>query len=297
MSFRHSWDNGGFIMVEYKELMVKPGKKVRLKDFDPEYTGDYKDREKAEKDLPQYLQKMFDLQYKLYADNHYALLSVLQGIDAAGKDGVFRHVMSALNPQGVKTWSFKKPSDEEADHDYLWRVHKVVPNYGEIGLFNRSHYEDVLIVRVKNFVPKEVWSARYDQINQFEKYLYDNKIWTVKFFLYISKDEQEKRFLDRLTDPKKNWKVSPYDLAERQNWDAYIEAFEDMLNKTSTEYAPWYVIPGNKKWFRNICVARIMVDLLSRMDLKWPEPSEDTKKLVEIAKKTGKLPTAADLKK
>lgn len=277
--------------------MVKPGKKVRIKDFDPDYIGDYKDKDKAEKDLPLYLQRMFDLQYKLYADNRYGLLTVLQGIDAAGKDGVFRHVMSALNPQGVKTWSFKKPSDEEADHDYLWRVHKVVPNYGEIGVFNRSHYEDVLIVRVKNFVSKETWMKRYDQINDFEKYLYDNRIWTVKFFLYISKDEQEKRFLDRLMDPKKNWKFSPYDLQERQNWDAYIEAFEDMLARTSTEYAPWYVIPGNKKWFRNIAVARIMVDFLERMNLKWPEPSEDTKKLVELAKRNGKLPKPEDLKK
>jgi PPK2 family polyphosphate:nucleotide phosphotransferase len=283
--------------MEYKELMVKPGKKVRIKDFDPDYIGDYKDKDKAEKDLPLYLQRMFDLQYKLYADNRYGLLTVLQGIDAAGKDGVFRHVMSALNPQGVKTWSFKKPSDEEADHDYLWRVHKVVPNYGEIGVFNRSHYEDVLIVRVKNFVSKETWMKRYDQINDFEKYLYDNRIWTVKFFLYISKDEQEKRFLDRLMDPKKNWKFSPYDLQERQNWDAYIEAFEDMLARTSTEYAPWYVIPGNKKWFRNIAVARIMVDFLERMNLKWPEPSEDTKKLVELAKRNGKLPKPEDLKK
>lgn len=281
----------------YDKLRVKPGKKIDLKKFDTGWTGEYKKRKKAEKDLPKYLSKLFELQYKLYADNRYGLLSVLQGIDAAGKDGICRHVMSALNPQGAHVWSFKKPSAEEADHDYLWRVHERIPNYGDIGIFNRSHYEDVLVVRVKNFVPKKVWKRRYDEINDFEEYLYDNRIRIVKFFLYISKEEQEERFLSRLLNSHKNWKFSTADLKERQNWNKYIEAFEDMLNKTSTAHAPWYVIPGDKKWFRNICVAKILCKYLEELDLKWPPASDQTKKLVKMAKRTGKLPPVTALDK
>jgi PPK2 family polyphosphate:nucleotide phosphotransferase len=282
------------MVMVYKELMVKEGKKINLKKFDTSYKGEYKDRKKAEKELPKYLKRLFDLQYKLYADNRYGLLTVLQGIDAAGKDGICRHVMSALNPQGAKVWSFKKPSAEEIDHDYLWRIHQRAPNYGEIGVFNRSHYEDVLVVRIKDIVPKKVWKRRYTEINMYERYLHDNNIHVVKFFLYISKEEQEERFLARLLDSKKNWKFSDADLKERQNWDGYIEAFEDMLNKTSTWYAPWYVIPADHKWFRNICVAKILVDELEKLDLKWPDASDATKNLVRIAKKTRKLPTPQD---
>jgi PPK2 family polyphosphate:nucleotide phosphotransferase len=276
----------------YKELLVKPGKKINLKKFDTGYTGEYKNRKKAEKDLPKYLQKLFDLQYKLYADNKAGLLVVLQGIDAAGKDGVCRHVLSSLNPQGIKIWSFKKPSDEELDHDYLWRIHQKAPNFGEIAVFNRSHYEDVLVVRVKNLVPKEVWKARFDEINNFEQFLTNNNIHVIKFFLFISKKEQEERFLKRLLDSRKNWKFSDADLKERKNWDKYLKAFDDMLEKTSTADAPWYIIPGDHKWFRNICVAKLLVKKLEDINPKWPKASERVKKLVKQAKKTGKLPEA-----
>jgi PPK2 family polyphosphate:nucleotide phosphotransferase len=278
------------IFMAFKELKVKQGKKINLKKFKTDYDGNYKKREKAEKDLVKYREKLFDLQYKLYADDRFAVLVVLQGIDAAGKDGVCRHVMSALNPNGVEVTPFKTPSSTELDHHFLWRIQKRIPAYGNIGIFNRSHYEDVLVVRVKKIVPKEAWKARYDQINNFEKNLYDNNVRILKFFLYISKDEQEERFLKRLLNPKKNWKFSFGDLKDRDLWDDYIEAFEDMLNKTSKDYAPWYVIPADKKWFRNIAVAKILVDFLEDLDLKWPKASKDVKDFARMAKKLNKLP-------
>jgi PPK2 family polyphosphate:nucleotide phosphotransferase len=274
----------------FENLMVKPGKKITLKTINPQYINGYQSKQSAEKDLPHYLEKLMNLQYLLYADKHHAFLVILQGVDAAGKDGVFRHVITALNPQGTKVWSFGKPSQEELSHDYLWRVHHRLPNRGYISVFNRSHYEDVLVVRVKNLVPKEKWKQRYNQINDFERYLSENNIHVLKLFLHISKQEQEKRLLMRLLEPHKNWKFSIDDLIERKNWSKYMAAYEDMLNKTSTKHAPWYVIPADNKWFRNIAVAKIMVDALEKMNLKWPNPSPEIRKYVTIAKKMGKLP-------
>lgn len=215
------------------------------------------------------------LQYLLYAEGRRSLLVVLQGIDAGGKDGTIRHVMSGLNPQGVNVTSFKVPEGAEKRHDYLWRVHNAIPEYGKIGIFNRSHYEDVLVVRVHGLVHKSVWSKRFDQINDFERMLTDNGVTVVKFLLYISKEEQAQRFHERLDDRRKNWKFSEADLREREYWDQYIEAYEDVLRKCSTEHAPWYVIPANKKWFRNLAVSEIVAQTLEDMKLKFPKPTAD----------------------
>jgi len=273
-----------------QDLKVEQGSKVNLKDYDPDYTGKYKTEEETLEELAKLKDKMFDLQQLMYADNRYALLIVIQAMDAGGKDGLIRSVMSGLNPQGCRVTSFKAPSAEEKDHDYMWRIHPCVPNFGDIGIFNRSHYEEVLVVRVHNFVPKDTWKARYDQINNFEKYLFENKIIIRKFYLHISKKEQEERMMKRLLDPKKNWKFSGTDLKERQYWEDYMGAFEDVLMKTSTKSAPWYIIPSDKKWYRNIAVAKIIVEAMSELPMKWPEPSPDVKALAEKARATGKLP-------
>lgn len=229
--------------------------------------------------LQKNLKKLDRLQYLLYADHKHALLLIFQGLDAAGKDGTIRHVMSGVNPQGCKVTSFKAPSPEEAAHDYLWRVHHAVPPLGDIGIFNRSHYEDVLVVRVHNLVPKKVWSERYGQINQFEQFLYDNNVTILKFFLHISKNEQEKRFMERIDDPDKRWKISEADFAERKFWDDYVAAYEDALTRCSTKLAPWFIIPANKKWFRNLAVSHIIAETMQAMNLKFPPPAVDIKKL------------------
>jgi len=229
--------------------------------------------------LAKNLEQLSVLQYLLYAEGKGAVLVVLQGIDAGGKDGTIRHVMSGLNPQGVTVTPFKVPEGEEKRHDYLWRVHKAVPPYGDIGIFNRSHYEEVLVVRVHNLVPKSIWSKRYDEINAFERNLADNGVKILKFLLYISKDEQAKRFRERLDDKSKNWKFSPSDVKERQYWDDYIAAYDDMLRRCSTDYAPWYVVPANHKWFRNLAVSQVIVETLKGMDLKYPKPTADLSKI------------------
>jgi len=200
---------------------------------------------------------------------------VLQGIDAGGKDGTIRHVMSGLNPQGVKVTAFKVPEGEEKRHDYLWRVHQAIPEFGQIGIFNRSHYEDVLVVRVHSLVPKAVWSKRYQQINEFEHMLTENNVRMIKSLLYIDKDEQARRFRERIEDKTKNWKFSPADLKEREYWDQYMDAYQDMLHKCSTDCAPWYVIPANKKWFRNLAVSQILCEELEAMKLRFPKPIAD----------------------
>jgi PPK2 family polyphosphate:nucleotide phosphotransferase len=257
-----------------RDLIVPPGSKVRLSDIDPDDTHGV-DKAAAAGQLQKTLDRLSVLQYLLYAEARRALLVVLQGIDAGGKDGTIRHVMSGMNPQGVSVTSFKAPEGEEKRHDYLWRVHKAVPELGKIGIFNRSHYEDVLIVRVHNLVPKETWSKRYDHINDFERMLSDNRVRIIKFLLYIGKDEQAKRFHERLDDKSKNWKFSPDDIKEREHWDEYIDAYDAALRKCSTASAPWYVIPANHKWFRNLAVARIMRDTLEDMSLKYPKPTAD----------------------
>jgi PPK2 family polyphosphate:nucleotide phosphotransferase len=262
-----------------RELRVKPGKKLKLKHFDADDTLGWDKGSKTDADLDRALDRLEDLQYLLYAEGKRALLVVLQGLDAAGKDGTIRKVMSRVNPQGCRVASFKQPSAEEAKHDFLWRVHRNVPPAGDIGIFNRSHYEDVLIARVHNLVPKAVWMSRYKQINHFEAGLAENDITILKFFLHISKDEQKKRFLDRIDDPKKCWKLSESDFAERKFWDDYTVAYEDALMHCSTDDAPWFVIPSNKKWFRNLAVSHIIVEALEEMKLKFPAPTVDVKKL------------------
>jgi PPK2 family polyphosphate:nucleotide phosphotransferase len=261
-------------------MLVKPGTKVRLRDYNPDDTGPYRSADEVEDKLAALLKDMARLQKLLYADNSRSLLIVLQGMDAAGKDGTIRHVMSGLNPQGVQVVPFKVPSDEERAHDFLWRVHKVVPRYGEIAVFNRSHYEDVLVVRVHELVPRKVWKGRYRQINDFEQMLTDNRVILLKFFLHISKDEQKKRLEERLRDPSHYWKFSLADVEERRYWDDYQEAYEDALRKCSTEWAPWYVVPANHKWYRNLVVAETIVQRLRALDLHFPPPAEDLSRVV-----------------
>ena len=257
-----------------RELAVAPGSKFKLSDIDPDDTHGT-EKEDAASRLEKNLERLSVLQYLLYAEAKRSLLVVLQGIDAGGKDGTIRHVMSGLNPQGVQVTPFKAPDGEEKRHDYLWRVHRAVPEWGKIGIFNRSHYEDVLIVRVHNLVPKSVWFQRYDQINDFERMLSENGVRIVKFLLYISKDEQAKRFRERLEDKTKNWKFSPDDIKEREYWNDYIRAYEEALRRCSTKDAPWYVIPANRKWFRNFAISEIIRETLQDMDLKYPKPSAD----------------------
>ncbi|MFY9802819.1 MAG: polyphosphate kinase 2 family protein [Candidatus Acidiferrales bacterium] len=262
-----------------KELLLQPGKEVKLEKFDPDETLGWDKNHAMKASLDKALKKLDHLQYLFYADGKHALLIVLQGLDAAGKDGTVRHVMSGVNPQGCNVTAFKVPSPEEAAHDYLWRVHRAVPKYGEFGIFNRSHYEDVLIVRVHNLVPKSVWSERYAQINRFEEYLAANNVKILKFFLHISRKEQEKRFMERVDDPDKRWKISAADFNERKFWDDYTAAYEEALTRCNSKVAPWYVIPANKKWFRNLAVSHVIVETLEEMKLKFPAPAIDLKKL------------------
>jgi PPK2 family polyphosphate:nucleotide phosphotransferase len=260
-----------------KHCIIRPGSNVRLKNLDPNETFGIKRSDKA---LEKSLNRLRELQLLLYADKRYSLLIVLQGLDAAGKDGTIRHVMSGVNPQGCDVTSFKAPSTEELARDFLWRIHKAVPPRGTIGIFNRSQYEDVLIVRVHDLVPKSVWRQRYRLINDFERMLTDNGTTVLKFFLHISKEEQKKRFEARIQDPSRNWKLSLPDFEERKHWDDYTAAYEDALRKCSTEEAPWYVIPSNNKWFRNYLVAELVVQALDKMRLKYPAPSVDLSKVV-----------------
>ena len=261
--------------VDLREaLRVAPGQRVKLPKVDPSATHGHT-KESAEAELRAGLDRLTDLQDRLWAEGRHRVLVVLQGIDAAGKDGTLRHVMTAFNPQGCPVTAFKVPSAEELAHDYLWRIHRRVPGAGEIGVFNRSHYEDVLVVRVHELVPKEVWSKRYDQINAFERQLADEGTTIVKFFLYIDKDEQRERFQARLDDPDKRWKFRLGDLEERKRWNDYIAAYEEALERCSTDHAPWYVIPSNRKWFRNLAVAEILADTLDDLKPSYPKPEEN----------------------
>jgi PPK2 family polyphosphate:nucleotide phosphotransferase len=254
-------------------LIVQSGTRVRLHRLDPGDTCGL-DRDQAEKATENQLERLVDLQDRLWAEGKQAVLVVLQGIDTAGKDGVIRKVMTAFNPQGCPVTSFKVPSPEELAHDYLWRVHQHVPKKGEIGIFNRSHYEEVLVVRVHGLVPRRDWSKRYDQINAFERMLTQTGTTIVKFFLSIDRDEQRERFQARYDDPTKRWKFSMGDLEERKLWDDYQAAFEDALGRTSTDWAPWYVIPANHKWFRDLAVATILADTIAGLKPAYPEPGD-----------------------
>lgn len=275
-------------MKFHAKLAAPPHKKIRLKDFDPAETYGYeKGHDKGERDeilMEKTICRLDDLQYTLYAEGKRSLLIVLQGMDTAGKDGTIRHVMSGASPQSCKVTSFKVPTTLEKSHDFLWRIHKAVPEKGNIMIFNRSHYEDVLVVRVHDLVPKKVWEERYDEINRFEKYLTENGTTVLKFFLHISKDEQKKRIEARIADSTKHWKLSEADLKERGFWDDYTEAYEDAISRCSTKYAPWFIIPSNHKWFRNLAVSKIIVETLDKMDPQYPTPEVDIARMKKLLK-------------
>ena len=261
-------------------IVVRPGKRLRLASVDPDDDGGFSGKDEARAALARDLERLRELQHLLYADNRFALLVVLQAMDTGGKDGTIRHVMSGLNPAGCAVTSFKVPSEEERDHEFLWRIHNAVPARGMIGVFNRSHYEDVLVVRVHKLVPKEVWSKRYRQINEFERTLDENGVKILKFYLHISKAEQARRLRSRIEDPAKNWKFSEADLRERKLWGRYQAAFEDAIDACSTPWAPWHVVPANKKWARDAMVARVMVKALEKLRLRYPKPAADLSRIV-----------------
>ena len=256
---------------------VKPGQQVRLDDFDPQDCSGFDgSKEEAEQVLDKLTDALEELQELLYAENKQRLLIVLQGMDTSGKDGVIRHVFEGVNPQGVRVASFKAPSPLELSHDYLWRIHQQAPTRGEMVIFNRSHYEDVLVVRVHELVPAETWRKRYEQINAFEKLLADEGTTILKFFLHIDKQEQKQRLLDRLKEPDKRWKFNPGDLQERAKWKEYMRAYEEALTQTSTKDAPWYVVPANRKWYRNLVIATVLVNTLKKLDPQPPAALKDT---------------------
>ena len=262
-----------------ERLRVKPGRKIALLNHDPGDTPGFRHKSDVDGLLEKSTARLADLQYRLYAENKRALLIVLQAMDTGGKDGTIRLVMTGLNPSGCRVKAFKVPTEEELGHDFLWRVHQAVPPRGEFGIFNRSHYEDVIVVRVHGLKPRSVWEARYEQINAFERHLVENDVTILKFFLHISKEEQKKRILERIKDPQRSWKLSPADFEERNYWDEYQRAYEDALNRCSTKSAPWFIIPADKKWFRNVAVSQIMLETLESMKMKFPKATFDPTKL------------------
>jgi len=255
---------------EVKSLLVDPSASMKLSKIDPDTTFGIK-KEKLMDDLAKLVETMEEFQHKLYVENKKALLIVLQGMDTSGKDGVITHVMKGFNPLSCRVESFKAPAGEELAHDFLWRIHKVTPQKGFIGVFNRSHYEDIIEPQVWNLFPKSVYMERYDNIIQFEKYLSDNKIKIIKFYLHISKEEQKKRLLSRLSHPSKRWKVNEEDFQKRKKWEKYMQAYEDVINRCSTKWAPWYIIPSNNKCFRNWAIAKIVIETLKEMKPKYPK--------------------------
>lgn len=282
-----------------KRILAKPGEKHKVSDFETNYTASLT-KEKSNNLLEENIQELAVLQDKLYAQDRYSVLVIFQAMDAAGKDGTVKHVMSGINPQGCQVYSFKQPSAEELDHDYLWRIYKCLPERGRIGIFNRSQYEDVLVARVHpsivlngklpqiskvEDITDKFWKKRYRQINDLERHLTENGTIIIKFFLNVSKEEQEKRFLERLNDESKNWKFSSSDIKEREYWDDYMKAYSDMLTHTSTEDAPWYVIPADNKWFMRYVVGEIICDRLRKIDLHYPIVSDAAKIEIENAKK------------
>jgi PPK2 family polyphosphate:nucleotide phosphotransferase len=255
---------------DYPRFRVEPGTRMRLAEVDPDESEHYGRKKDVNEELRRHRDRISDLQARLYGEQRRSLLIVLQAMDTGGKDGTIKGVFQGVNPQGCQVWSFKAPSNEEAAHDFLWRYHQKAPSKGMIHIFNRSHYEDVLIVRVKDLVPESVWRPRYEAINQFEYALTSDGVTVLKFFLHISRDEQKRRLESRLADPDKRWKFSSSDLKERAYWDDYQAAFEDAVNECSTSYAPWYVVPANKKWYRNLVVARTIADTLEAMSPRFP---------------------------
>jgi PPK2 family polyphosphate:nucleotide phosphotransferase len=257
---------------------VKATPPVRLKDFDPGFL-DGLEKDETKKRTEKLCLRIGELQELLYANSSHSLLVLFQGMDCSGKDGVGKKVLEFVTPAGVETTSFKSPSREELAHDFLWRIHKAVPRYGNIGVFNRSHYEDVLIVRVLNLQPERVWKQRYEQINAFEKHLAENKVVLLKFFLHISKEEQAERLQARLDDKRKHWKFEKADLEMRTKWAQFQKAYEDVLNRCSTSHSPWHIVPADHKWYRDYVVARVMVEAIERLKLKWPKEREDLSKV------------------
>ncbi len=266
-------------MNYFNKFRVKPGSKVDLSKVDAGYKDRHESHEHALPEIEAYNRKLGDLQYLMYAEGKRSLLIVLQGRDAAGKDGTINHVLSAMNPQGCTVTGFKAPSKEEAAHDFLWRCHKATPARGHVAIFNRSHYEDVLVQRVHNFVPKAVWSKRYAHINNWEKMLYDNDTHILKFYLHIDAEEELKRFRLRIDDPARHWKISDGDYAERPFWDDYTAAFEAALEKCSTSHAPWFIIPSNHKWFRNLAISRIVSEYMDALGMEFPAPTVDIEEI------------------
>ena len=263
-----------------KQILQPPiGKKLNLKDFDPNFSDDL-DKDKTKLETIRLQERLQELQTMLFADKSQALLIVLQAMDAGGKDGTIKHVFTGVNPQGIKVTGFKQPTAEELDHDFLWRIHQHTPEKGYISIFNRSHYEDVLVVRVNNIVSTDVWKKRYDHINNFERLLADNGTRILKFYLHIDRDEQKERFEERLARPDKNWKFSRGDLKVRDQWDDYMEAYEEAIYRCNTEVAPWFVIPANRKWYRNFVIMKTLVHTLEDMNLKYPAPEPDLDKIV-----------------
>jgi PPK2 family polyphosphate:nucleotide phosphotransferase len=265
-----------------KEFVVAHGQKLRLADLDPAYKGSYESHETAAPEMERYRQKLGQMQTLLYAGRKHSILIVLQALDAGGKDGTVNHVFAAFNAQGASVTGFKEPTPLELAHDFLWRVHPHAPPKGWISIFNRSQYEDVLVTRVHKLIDKATWTARYDQIRDFEAELFESGTTILKFFLHISKEEQLARFKQRLDDPARNWKISESDYTEREFWDDYVTAFEDSLSATSTHHAPWYVIPSNHKWFRDLTVSQIVADTMEDLKMSFPKPTVD---LADIRRK------------
>jgi PPK2 family polyphosphate:nucleotide phosphotransferase len=283
--------------MKFKPFLARPDKQFRLKDYDPGYTAHFDSEESAKAELQGNIERLAKYQDLLYADSTYALMVVLQAMDAAGKDGTIKHVMSGVNPSGCEVTAFKPPSEEELHHDFLWRCYRRLPPRGLIGIFNRSYYEEVLVARVHPEVlehqrlpgftkpDRKFWKQRFESINDMEHHLVRNGTLVLKFFLYLSKEEQRKRFLERIEDPRKNWKYSDADLHERLCWDAYMDAFEDAIQHTSTKHAPWYVIPADNKWFTHLTVSDIIVETLKELKLTYPKVDDEQRKRLEKAKK------------
>lgn len=280
--------------MDLEKFKAHKDDKINLSKIETDYTGELDSKEDGKELLEKNIKKMTELQEKLYAQDKYSLLIIFQAMDAAGKDSAIKHVMSGLNPQGTQVFSFKQPSTEELNHDYMWRTSKSLPERGRIGIFNRSYYEEVLIVRVHNliksqkipaeFITKNIWEERFNQIRNFEKYLYENGTYILKFHLNVSKKEQSKRFLERIEDPAKNWKFSTSDLTERDYWNDYMRCYEEAISATSTEFAPWYIIPADKKWFTRLAISDVIIETMRSMDLKYPEVSDEQKKNLEFCK-------------
>ena len=278
-----------------KPYRIDHGEKFRLKDFDPATTGHLRSKEHAKELLEQSIAEMAELQDKLYAQDCWALLLIFQAMDAAGKDGAIKHVMSGVNPQGCQVYAFKAPSSEELNHDFLWRTSRVLPERGHIGIFNRSYYEEVLVVRVhrdilknermpKSLIGKNLWQDRFEDIGNFERYLSRNGVVVRKFFLNVSKKEQKRRFLERLETPEKNWKFSAADVHERECWDDYMKTYEEMIAATSTKHAPWYVVPADNKWYTRLVVAAAIVDTLKELKVAYPAVDPEKRKQLEAAR-------------